>query len=225
MTRTRKAQSWFVGVGLVLGGGVVIGVMADLWHAAERNRPPDREALKKSIPLDVLDPSSGAVELEGESLQSFLSQRPLAVGSRAPKLQTTDYLNRPVSVPDRAGRPTVCVVSCGCQLCAASIDRLYKLQRASGNRFNPLTLVVTESHYVWGHHANSYLWKENFRMIHDEEGTYRKQMRPPGMNPTQLPFAWACDARGVVRYAAQPRPGQDWTHALQVALGLKPVKL
>jgi hypothetical protein len=89
-----------------------------------------------------------------------------------------------------------------------------------GNRVHTVAFVETRSAYVWGHHANTYRWKE-IRLVRDPGGEALRLMKPPGADPMRLPTVWACDGRGIIRYVGRPDRQSDWLVGLCRSLKLQ----
>jgi hypothetical protein len=226
--QARGSKYWVTIGGVTVLVLVATGLVAETVrkHKAETVTMDDPVALKARMPAYFFNAALGVYEFKGKEKEAFLARKPLDVGSDAPHISMADYRKRKVSVPDKKGRPTICIVACGCRPCSGFAGDLYQLQQSSGGRFNPITVVTTTQHDIFGHWAAQFLWKESMQMIWDENARLWRAMRAPGDDPLSLPFIWACDAEGRVRYAAQPKPGsQQWLFDAQKALGLKPVKL
>ena len=179
--------------------------------------PPERYA----PPDDVIVPSSAAYELKGAELQTFLARRPLVPGVAAPRIDAIDFRNERLRIPAGDGKPTVWAVSDGSQDCAQVLHQLVDLHERLGGQLHIAAFVATHSEYVWGHHGGTF-GHSALQVVHDPDGQYYRQMRPPGKDPTETPAVYACDGRGVIRYVAQPDPQAQptWPAELQEALHL-----
>jgi hypothetical protein len=172
------------------------------------------------LPKEVFNSAIAAVELTGDDLVTFLKREPIATGGRAPSVSARDFRKRNVAIPTSDRRPTIAVVSCGCLKCAPFVHELADFGKKHGPRVQVVAFVATESHYIWGHHASTFSLHPDIRLVHDHEGRYLRLMRPQGDRPTELPFVWACDGDGTIRYAGQPRDRADWVGPVETGLGL-----
>jgi hypothetical protein len=215
-----------IAIAMFIAGGVLaVLVCADLLHGIMPKRRPTPltpAEMRAMVPADMLDPTSAAFQFTGPALTAFRKQPPLQVGQPGPRVQTTDYRgNSKVSVPSRQAIPTVCMVSCGCQRCAAVLAALHTLEQDYPGRFQVVGIIDTHSNYIWGHYASSYaLW--NVQLIHDPKGDFWGRMRPPGDHPERLPLVWVSDGKGILRYVRQPDENGAWKAGLRAALHLPP---
>lgn len=190
-----------------------------------RPAPLTPEQMLASVPRDVVAPATAAYTLEGAELRQFLAEPPIRIGARAPRISFVDFRRDPARIPAADHRPTVLAVSCGCVECASVLHELRKLSERVGDRAHFLGIVTTRSQYAWGHHGGTF-GRTALQLLHDEDGSTWRRLRPPGNKPTRLPTVWACDGDGIVRFVGQPDPADpdaDWVETVRRRLDLKPL--
>jgi hypothetical protein len=193
---------------------VAVGVASDLVRGTLQKRELTRAEQRSRIPLDILDPATARVKLTGADLAAFLKRRPLKVGDPAPELEVTDFRRRQVRIPSGDGRPTIVVVSCGCQICSGYVRDAERVSLRAASKPHLLAIVANRSEYAWGHYAGTFAFHEAVHLVQDKEGTLLQQMRPPGSDPTQLPLIWVANGAGRVGLVEQPKEGANCVQPL-----------
>jgi hypothetical protein len=129
----------------------------------------------------------------------------LKVGDPAPQLDIADFRKRKVRIPSGDGRPTIVVVSCGCQICSGYVRDAERVSLRAPSQPHLLAIVANRSEYAWGHYAGTFAFHDTVHLVQDKDGTLIRQMRPSGADPTQLPLIWVANTAGRLSYVEQPK--------------------